>query len=473
MTPNQEFLSSLNELSNINCGTEQEEVQLVLKGGHPYIRSLYLFIPQNLDVDKLLRESPPNKKINRDRLVYILHLINWLNSRKKDNLENPNGFTPVSRSILEKTIKNYKDYIDYLKDNNIIEEENNYIVGKKSRGIRFTENYQKPVIPIKITNWPLIKNIVYLRKHYDFSATMKLSFLKKNFEKLNVDISGAKEVLDSQYLEDIKEKKEFPHLAYNSRLLPILKLYLKDDILFFVDNTSGRLHTNLTQLKTKLRKFVRYDGKVLYSIDLTNSQPFLLQSLLEAELFIKNKMEEKINSVSPSEDISLIKKLIIRNSNKEDVQLFRKIVSSGEFYEKFSKILISAGELENEPNKDMRSFVKDITFSSIFSKNTSTRYNKAIVLFKKTFPTVYKIISKIKKERHATLAIILQRLESELFLQKCCKIIYEERPDIPIFTLHDSIITTKENMEYVKSIIEKVLLEHLNAKPYLKIERWE
>jgi hypothetical protein len=94
-------------------------------------------------------------------------------------------------------------------------------------------------------------------------------------------------------------------------------------------------------------------------------------------------------------------------------------------------------------------------------------------LFKKTFPTVYKIISKIKKERHATLAIILQRLESELFLQKCCKIIYEERPDIPIFTLHDSIITTKENIEYVKSIIEKVLLEHINAKPHLKVERWE
>ena len=70
-----------------------------------------------------------------------------------------------------------------------------------------------------------------------------------------------------------------------------------NDILFFVDNTSGRLHTNLTQLKTKLRKFVRYDGKVLYSIDLTNSQPFLLQSLLEAELFIKNKMEEKMAKI--------------------------------------------------------------------------------------------------------------------------------------------------------------------------------
>ena len=33
--------------------------------------------------------------------------------------------------------------------------------------------------------------------------------------------------------------------------------------------------------------------------------------------------------------------------------------------------------------------------------------------------------------------------------------------------------TTKENIEYVKSIIEKVLLEHINAKPHLKVERWE
>lgn len=473
MTPNQEFHSSIQKLFNTFSSTEQEEVQLVLKGGYPYIKSLDLFIPQNLDVDKLLRENPPNKKLKRDKLIYILHLINWLHSRKKDSLENSDGYTHISRFVLNKTIKNYKDYIEYLKNCKIIEEDKNYIVGKKSRGIRFTNNYQTPITPIKVTDWALIKNIVYLRRHYDFSETTKLNFLKKNFEKLNVDIKGAIKYLKNLYKKDIRVGNKFPRIAFNSRLLPICKLFSKDNILFFVDNTSGRLHTNLTQLKSELRKFVKYDGKVLYSIDLSNSQPFLMQSLLDSELFVKNNMEQKIKNVSPSEDVNLIKKLISKNANKEDVKLFKKIVSNGQFYENFTEILLVTGELEHIPKEEVRDFVKNITFSSIFSKNASIRYNNAVVLFKKTFPNVYKIISKIKKERHATLAIILQRLESELFLQKCCKIINEEKPGIPIFTIHDSIITTKENIEYVKSIIEKVLLEHLKAKPHLKVDRWE
>ena len=176
MTPNQEFLSSLNELSNINCGTEQEGVQLVLKGGYPYIKSLDLFIPQNLDIDKLLRENPSNKRLKRDKLIYVLHLINWLHSRKKDNLENSDGYTHISRFVLNKTIKNYKDYIEYLKNCKIIEEDKNYIVGKKSRGIRFTNNYQTPIKPIKVTDWALIKNIVYQQIKCNFFYPFRVCF---------------------------------------------------------------------------------------------------------------------------------------------------------------------------------------------------------------------------------------------------------------------------------------------------------
>ena len=57
-------------------------------------------------------------------------------------------------------------------------------------------------------------------------------------------------------------------------------------------------------------------------------------------------------------------------------------------------------------------------------------------------------------------------------LQKACLIISEVRPDLPIFTLHDSIVTTKGDEAYVHEILNNVLLEEIGEKPTLKYEPW-
>ena len=80
---------------------------------------------------------------------------------------------------------------------------------------------------------------------------------------------------------------------------------------------------------------------------------------------------------------------------------------------------------------------------------------------------------KSTRGKHNTLAILLQHLEATLVLQRACKIISQEKPDIPIFTLHDSIITTVGNEKYVHDILANVLLDAIGIAPKLKVERWE
>lgn len=451
-----------------------------LKGGYPFIPKDFLYIPNNLDIDEILQNNPPEFNYCRDRFVFILDLIYSLPSRKKKTIENYTGFTPISKTILGGIIKNYRAYINYLKSQNIVEEDN-YIVGEKSQGLRFVERYRTTIGPVEITNWALIKNYTYLRKNIDNQSIEELSFLKNWFnDKLSVDIIGATDYLIEEYRKDLQNPNvKFPELSLNSRLYPIQKLFRLNQPLFFVDKTAGRLHTYLTQLKSELRKFIKFNGKTLCNVDIVNSQPFLLQSLLSKETYIRNNMVERVATTNPmmesdSTILIMLGVLIDTVSHEDDVILFKEIVSSGRFYEEFGKILIENGEIDETTNLyDLREMVKEVTFSTIFSKNSSIKYVNSIKIFQRVFPNVYEVIKYVKESHHPTLAVVLQNLEADLILHKTCKIIAEERPDVLTYTLHDSIITTEDNVDYVEKIMSKVLKKNIGVAPSLKVERWE
>ena len=155
--------------------------------------------------------------------------------------------------------------------------------------------------------------------------------------------------------------------------------------------------------------------------------------------------------------------------------IFKESVSSGRFYETFGRLLVENELTENAPENILRAKAKEITFSSIYSPNTSISYNEPMKLFKSQFPSVFEIFKIIKQgnNNHPAFSICLQRLEAELVLHKICKKISEDRPNVVIFSLHDSIITTEENVEYVKSVMYNVLKDNIGIAPNFKVERWE
>lgn len=458
-----------------NKSSEKAALVVKTKGGYPFIDCLTFYIPENLDLDHVLHTNPPSFSYCKGKFVYILNLIYSLPSRRKKNIEEYYGYTPISKAILGSTIKDYRKYINYLKLQNIVEEDS-YIPDVKCGGLRFTDTYRKTLHqkPVVITSWKLIKNITYLRKNYDSKLTQELIPLKSWFADLDVDMKGAKKYLKRKYKEDYRDPLiKYSELRYNSRLLPIQRLHTKEEPLFFVDKTAGRLHTYITQLKSELRKFLRWKGKVLCSIDISNSQPYLLQSFLNKETYDRCNNNNRLGRSKQQSNTIMLGVLIESISEEKDVILFKSIVSSGKFYEEFGKVLEDSGEFVDIEKEDIRGHVKDITFSTLFSKNSAIRYKNSIRIFKKIFPNVYKVIKEIKQEKHNTLAVVLQNLEADLVLHKACKKISQERPDIPIFTLHDSIITTEENTEYVQSVLKSILKKHIGIEPNFKVERWE
>jgi len=92
-------------------------------------------------------------------------------------------------------------------------------------------------------------------------------------------------------------------------------------------------------------------------------------------------------------------------------------------------------------------------------------------LFSRLYPEIYGLIELIKRYNHASLACLLQSIESEIILHRCCKRIWEEaNHQIPIFTIHDSIATTVINKEFVKGIMRDELTNAIGLSPHLQDE---
>jgi len=82
---------------------------------------------------------------------------------------------------------------------------------------------------------------------------------------------------------------------------------------------------------------------------------------------------------------------------------------------------------------------------------------------------VAEMLTYLKSRSHAHAPCLMQNTEAVIFIHSIVERIRLERPNIPIFTIHDSILTTPDNIDYVRDIIMQVF-EQLGVRPLLKTE---
>lgn len=160
-----------------------------------------------------------------------------------------------------------------------------------------------------------------------------------------------------------------------------------------------------------------------------------------------------------------LRTIAVRTGNK-GIQRYIDLVLSGELYEFIEQELI---ELDYHPKG--RKEVKQIVFLILFSSNKKKSPQEK--MFQDIFPEVYGVFTEIKKgedEGYKDLSVLLQRMESYLFIDVICKRISKEFPEAPIFTCHDSIATTYKYEEDVKRIASEELKKATGNIPILKSE---
>ena len=90
-------------------------------------------------------------------------------------------------------------------------------------------------------------------------------------------------------------------------------------------------------------------------------------------------------------------------------------------------------------------------------------------LFARNFPSVYYIILQCKSERYQDLARMMQKEEAKFMLHTVCRRLLTYHSEVPIFTIHDSIMTVEEHVPLVKRIISEEF-QRIGLHPTLKEE---
>ena len=236
-----------------------------------------------------------------------------------------------------------------------------------------------------------------------------------------------------------------------------------------------RLHSVITNLQKDYRRFLSYNGQKLVNVDICNSQPYLLCLLLNPSFWDKTSdiplnigmLSHNIQGMVQEEHLSEIYKYVLSLSACHDTALenYIKTASQGKVYEYMQEVI---NKRENVNLK--RDDIKTMILTTLFSKNRfMPTYKK---YFKQNFPQIYELIRLVKKENHETLACILQNIESEIILHRCCCQIWNiSNHQVPVFTIHDSICTTIGNEVFVKEIMIQELKKAVGEIPFIKIEK--
>lgn len=471
-------------------------------------------VPANLKLQKLIDRYPPKEisAFHQDKVYFICHSIIQQMSKLDDNCKYPGVrlpyFVPLSASILKGIIGNsYKEVISWMLKVGIIEIDENYIVGERAMLYKLSTQYNTGIF-----KWVSATSIAFKKKQYSNihkKQTSKyvyeprlISVLGKHFrDGLTIDKEAAYLLVDEMYL---REQKDILSSAKKLREKRLVKLRLKcnsyrssidrinTNVTLKQDKFGHRLHTPLTGLKKEFRELVRYQGQRLAEVDLSNSQLFLILPLLDWRNWVVHKKRRgkiSLNSTiwtgieyitTNTNTIMFLKSLEVHYGRGLQRMQFAHDACNGIVYERLVEVLDSIRYFNSSwSSKKKRNHVKRGLLSLLFGSPRKHRrmYNsnmgKVWVAFKALYPEVGQLIEIIKKEDYKAISMLLQRIESFCMIRGVCKTIKNGQPHIPIFTLHDCIVTTEEQIEEVKEILLSVVSNITGFRTTVKVKRWK
>ncbi|MFC2121110.1 hypothetical protein ACFLTI_05900 [Bacteroidota bacterium] len=486
-----------------------------------------VYIPEFVDLDSLEFNGKKLSQKEKDKAAFLLSLItiNTLHLQKKEKMTFFFGPYADSRTY-QGMVHEYKSYLELLEKENIIIVGKSYLEGEFAKSVLITDKPEyRPLLikPYILSDIPIIKKLYKRKKDVNTPVIEKYPFLARCFNNnFDINLNGA-----NKWLEKNKKTDE----QYNVHLRAVRQIHNRD--YYFKTDRYGRLYTPVCNLKRELRRFLSYNGLGLVSIDISNSQPFLLGLLMNPEYYKKEnadksffnywnldpeiikplepiRIEEKSSTLGTIEQSNLIRVetndeygieeyMERRNKRKnrerlrprgrerdrlsiymleeyphlkdnEDVNLFKKLTQLGNLYE----YLIEQFNAIEPKKLYSRDEMKKKMLLILFSKDGDEWYDKIIKpKFKKIFPTVYKVIKQLKRTDYKNISHLLTNVESKLIIDTICKEFAKKHYRTPIFTIHDSIATTEPNIDMLKEFFTSKCKEILGVVPQIKIEKWQ
>mgnify|MGYP000884852072 CR=1 FL=1 len=459
-----------------------------------------------IKLEDCITVNPPNFPFKKEVALFFLSLISSVPSFKKDKYYS-GGYVNLKSEILKKYNRNYKKYFDYFKSNYIIDINPSFSNFKDNKFCKgFCYDYENlGNLTFKIIELENLKGSFY-NKLFKLNPSIcdGTEYLTKWInEKLKIDIESTMPEIQMKLkyvsTEEQKNFKKSEHYLQSLANLDSQSFWAKRS-----NESDNRLHTNLTNMPKFFRKYIIYDGEGLIGLDIKNSQPFflilLIEALKSAKLKEKNRerergkknerKEEIINSIYGNTGTMLHvlqDSLYSKEFQKEYLDIKANILK-GAFYESlaphFEFQKNTKGKYQRkfycEDSKKMRMYFfdekRDVLKRLVlffFYKSNKTQSDVDYKKFKSLYPNFCEVLELLKEKDNKLLPKVLQHLEADCVLDYTCKEIAKKYPEMPLFTIHDSIITTESNFDVLESEVKNLMEIYCNGiEPILKREDW-
>ncbi|MDG3002576.1 hypothetical protein [Paludisphaera mucosa] len=193
----------------------------------------------------------------------------------------------------------------------------------------------------------------------------------------------------------------------------------------------GRFHSNMTRMCSEIRALLEIDGEPLVEIDIVSSQVLFLADLLKS-----NGLEYSPSSHSFPSSSSLSYPSLPYDRSIHDE--FFVDLEGGRTYERFMRHF----------DYPSRSETKDEFFGVIYGGMRRTK------LLAQVWPKAAAVLQRIKRANpFGWIPQEMQRRESHRILRGAVDHLRLNHPEIPIITVHDSIMTTQRHVETVKAAL--------------------
>jgi len=336
-----------------------------------------------LDNDILIDDNVTLQKYKIiDMLVFIA-----MKCGRKDKTNKKWGYVPfIATQLKERYGKNYKNYINFLITNKYLECSDSYSRGIYSLKYRITVKYIEDDFVDYIVKYKTLKPIKFNIDNNTINV--------EEYSNLYNDIFRFS--INKHAMEWIDNSELYP--SQKSHSYAVLQSIENNNLYFHIDD-HRRLHTNLTTLKSHIRKnYLLADGLKTIEVDIKNSQPAVLGKLMLKD-GIKNSM-------------------------------FIDDTVNGNVYE---RIMLHM-------KKPDRKKAKIITYKAMFGNGLSKRVNN---IFNKIYPETFEWLQNKRKELgdYKEVSHLIQTKEAEFIFDILLPILRNKYPNYPFATIHDSVIT--------------------------------
>nr|WP_315203923.1 hypothetical protein [uncultured Flavobacterium sp.] len=480
-------------------------------------------VPSNLNIDELINNIERNetyKQFVKDGMVYFLSLL-CIDEEYPDHMVE-NGYIILNDKMLQEvigkggktsrtaTIKNilkYNKIIDCLP----------YDKKKKSYSFRLNENYNTGCtlsiefserisgVLAKINSTKTSKQIAEELLLFDNDNKEYPHLIDQfNVHDFSVDHNLLKAFLlavvdkSTDYYGD-KKYTNYSFLSLFSFIGKSLKLLTKLEersINFNSSENNHRFYNGLTNLPKVLRQFLFINGKEIGEVDMSACQVYIFASILNPQFCSsESDSEYHINNIYPKL-MHFFKNLDIINfsrkpgntnyvlgeyfndNDKKEIEEFSDFdFANKDFYSSLAEdIFKKETDLEvinDEVIKLNRNSVKKSIMNILFNSNEihrgADRVNRG---FETKYPQVDNFITLFHRlYTSRDFAILLQRCEAFIVLEKATFNILENHSTVPIFTIHDCIITTMDHIKLVENEMVKEIEELTKKKVGVKSEQ--